>query len=289
MADVRQAVNSDTGPSNIAPSLLVSLQHLLPAPLSDEEMKDLSPATQHGTEYPQTTVSFLYHELQQTNTLLLSLHGILEWSRDWSSHPSQFSSQAAQATREVAENRIPQLWRDVLPAHLSSLPSLLLVVQLLRESMDYLTSTVRSGWGLAVKLHPLWVSNPKDLISRVQHWFSEVQQIPLSEVTTVAHVTKPKPGPSPCSQNPRITFHGLRLCGATWDRVSSTLISSPSTPPSLVCVTLTPISRQRAVPLTYQCPVYSTTDQHTILLHLPLPTSSPSTHASLYCHTNRST
>ena len=136
---MRQAVNCDTGPPtlDVAPSLLVSLQHLLPTPLSDEEMKDLSPTTQHGTEHLQTSVSFLYHELQQTNTTLLSLHAVLQWSMEWSSHPSRVSSQAAQATREAAENKIPQLWRNVLPPHLSSLPSLLLVVQLLKESMDY--------------------------------------------------------------------------------------------------------------------------------------------------------
>lgn len=283
---MRQAVHSETGPPtpDVAPSLLVSLQTLLPAPLSDEEIKDLSPITQHL----QTTVSFFYHELQQTNTTLLSLHAVLEWSRQWSSHPSQFSSKAAQATKEAAENKIPQLWRAVLPAHLSSLSSLLLVVQLLRESMDYLTGTVRSGWDLAVKLHPLWVSNPRDLISRVQHWFSEVQQTPLSEVTLLADISKTKPGLSTCSRSPSITFHSLMLCGATWDQASCTLTPSPSSPPSPVCVTLTPTSGQRAVPLTYQCPVYSTADQHTTLLHLPLPTSSPSTHASLYCHTNYS-
>ena len=287
LADVRQAANSESGPHtpDVCPSLLVSLEQLLPAPLSDEEMKDLSPATQHGTE--QTTVSFLYHELQQTNTTLLSLHAMLEWSRKWSSHPSQISSQAAQATREAAENKIPQLWRSVLPPHLSSLPSLLLVVQLLRESMDYLTGTVRSGWDLAVKLHPLWVSNPRDLISRVQHWFSEVQQTPLSEVTLTAHISKTKSGPSTCSRSPSITFHSLMLCGATWDQASCTLTPSPSSPPSSVCVTLTPTSGQRAVHLC-KCPVYSTADHHTILLHLPLPTSSPSTHAFLYCHMNYS-
>lgn len=288
---MRQAVNCDTGPpiSDVAPSLLVSLQHLLPTPLSDEEMKDLSPTTQHGTEHLQTSVSFLYHELQQTNTTLLSLHAMLQWSREWSSHPSRVSSQAAQATREAAENKIPQLWRNVLPPHLSSLPSLLLVVQLLRESMDYLTGTVRSGWDLAVKLHPLWVSNPRDLISRVQHWFSEVQQTPLSEVTLMTHISKTKPDPSTCSQTPSITFHSLMLCGATWDQASSTLTpTSPSSPPCPVYVTLTPTSGQMDAPLTCQCPVYSTADQHTTLLHLPLPTSSPSTHASLYCHTNHS-
>lgn len=281
---MRLAVDSEAGlpPPNSPPSLLVSLKDLLPSPLSDEEVRDLSPA-HHGPEHLQTTTSFLYHELQQTNSLLLSLHATLQRISEWSSHPSQFSSQAAQAVREIAENTIPQVWRAVLPIHLASLPSLLMVVQLLMEGMDYLIRAVRSGWGIAVKLHPLWVSNLRELISRVQHWFSEVEEIPLSEVTLTAHVSKS--GPLTCSQSPSITFHSLMLCGATWDHTSSTLISS-SSPPSPVCVTLTPVLAQTTLPLTCQCPVYSTADQRTILLHLPLPASSPSTHASFYCHTN---
>lgn len=283
-------VTSDSGlPSASTGSVrppLASLRQLLPAPLSHEEINDLSPTAQPDSGHLQTIVSFLYQELQHTNRLLLSIHASLQWISERSAHPFQLSSRAAQAVAEMAENKIPQLWSAILPAHLASLPSLLLLVQLLQGSVDYLISTIKGGWSLSVKLHPLWVSNPTDLMSRVQHWFAEVQQMPPSEVTLMAEVSTSSQDPPSHSQDPSLMFHGLSLCGATWDRASSTLTPSPA-PPSHVCVTLTPvpIRSQRTVHHIYQCPVYSTADHHHIVLHIPLLTSSPSLTASLHCFT----
>ena len=185
LADVRRAVSS---PSATQPPL-GSLQRLLPAPLSQEELTELSPTERFGSEVSQSTASFLFHELQQTNSSLSSLHASLQWIQQSASHPFQLSSEAVEALAEIAENKIPRVWRGVLPAHLASLPSILAVRQLLQAGMEYLVSTLRSGWSLSVKLHPLWVSDAKDLMSRVQLLFAEQQQISPSEVSLLAEVS----------------------------------------------------------------------------------------------------
>ena len=94
-----------------------------------------------------------------------------------------------EALAEIAENKIPRVWHGVLPAHLASLPSLLAARQLLQAGMEYLVSTLKNGWSLSVKLHPLWVSDARDLMSRVQLLFAEQQQISPSEVSLLAEVS----------------------------------------------------------------------------------------------------
>ena len=175
-------------PSLSSASLLPSLQQLLPLPLTQEELSDLSPPTENAG---QTSASFLHDELLQTNSLLLSLHASLQWIQEHSSHHTMFSWRAAQAVGEISNNRTPQLWLDLLPTHLTSLPSLLTVVQLVQRAMEYLVHMARSGWSLPIELHPLWVFNPRDLMSRVQHWFAEQDQIhPPTEVTLLAQVSQ---------------------------------------------------------------------------------------------------
>ena len=191
LSDVRVAVNPARGPCAAANSgsihcLLTSLQQRLPQPLSSDEITDLSPADLSTTS--QATAAFLYNELQQINRRLLNLHASLQWMEESSAHPFQFSSQAARAVAKICENRVPHLWRDVLPPHLASLPSLSWVLRLLWEGMEYLVGTLRSGQGLSLKLHPLWVSNPRDLISRVQHSFAKHHDLSPSEVTLMAQV-----------------------------------------------------------------------------------------------------
>ena len=188
---MKVAVNPASGPPAAANTdsihrLLTLLQQRLPKPLSSEEITDLSPA--ELSTAPQATAAFLYNELQQINSHLLDLHASLQWMEESSAHPFQFSSQAARAVAEICENRVPQLWRDVLPPHLASLPSLSWVLWLLWGGMEYLVGTLRSGQGQSLKLHPLWVSNPRDLMSRIQHSFAKHRDLSPSKVTLMAQV-----------------------------------------------------------------------------------------------------
>lgn len=301
LADVRRAVS--LSPTHSSSGLLASLQQLLPVPLTQEELNDLSPP---ADDRGQTSASFLYDELWQTNSLLQSLHASLQWVQIHSSHNTMFSWRAAQAVDEISDNRTPRVWRDLLPPHLTSLPSLLTVVQLLWRALDYLIHMARSGWSLPVELHPLWVFSPKDLMSRVQHCFAEQHEIPPSEVTLVAQVSEDIPlcnmliqtimmqvvnGPLSHSQDSSITFHSLTLCGATWNQDSFSLVvpSSPIPPSDVVCVTLTPglshTSHAQQYHI-YHCPVLPSSDQCDSLFHIPFHTLSLPIHPFLCCHHN---
>lgn len=182
LADVRQAVRHS--PSPPPTGLLPTLQQLLPEALTHDQLSELSPEVGG-----QTSGLCLYGQLEQTNFLLHSLHASLDWIQQHSSHHNMFSWRAAQAVVEISDDKIPELWRDILPPHLSSLPSLLTVVRLLWGSLDYLIHTARSGWSLPVELHPLWVFNPTDLMSRVQHWYAEQLEISPAQVSLLALVS----------------------------------------------------------------------------------------------------
>ena len=179
LADVRLLIGMES-----SSSLQISVCQLLPIPLSNDEITDMAP-TDHSRQSP---ASYLYDELKHINSLLISLHSSLQYIEESSTHHSLFSSQATQATVEISHNIIPCIWHSVLPPQLASLPSLLTLLNLLRCGMDYLISMHRSGWSLPLELHPLWVTNPQDLISRVQHWIAEQYKLSPNDIMLIAQV-----------------------------------------------------------------------------------------------------
>ena len=166
------------------PSLQPSLHQLLPTPLPRDELTTLAPSN-HSQQSPE---AFLYDELLHTNSLLASLHSSLQSVEDSSTHHSVSSSQATQALAEIAHNTIPHIWDELLPSQLASLPSLLTLTRLLHRGMEYLASMNRSELSLPLELHPLWVSNPSDLISRTQHWVAERHQLSPNDIMLLTQV-----------------------------------------------------------------------------------------------------
>lgn len=178
-------LNSEWGSQQ---SLLPPLQQLLPHPLPEEQLRNLSPLEQYSSNQPQKITAFLSQELREVSECLTALHGSLQWVGEGTTDPLQFSSLAAATLREIAENKIPRQWRDVLPAHLSSLPSLLPALRLLRVSVQEMTEALESG-RLPRRLHPLWVPQIRHLLFRVLQQYADDHQIPAEEVTLQGRVS----------------------------------------------------------------------------------------------------
>ena len=178
-------LNSEWGSQQ---SLLTPLQQLLPRPLPEEDLRNLSPTEQCSSVQLQRTTAFLSQELRQVNDSLTALHASLQWVGEGTTDPLQFSSLAAATLREIAKNKIPRQWRDMLPAHLSHLPSLLPALHLLPVGVRLVTEALQSG-RLPRRLHPLWVPRLRLLLSRVLQQFAEEHQTPAEEVTLRGRVS----------------------------------------------------------------------------------------------------
>ena len=170
--------------------LLSQICQVLPLPLSRVELADLCPTQQPGSLDSQSIAAFLFQRLQQTNHLLFVLHASVQWIRESTLTPRQFTASAASALKDIAQNRIPRLWWCALPRQLISQLSLFSALQQLRRGVQFLVMALQSGWSLPLKLHPLWVPSAADLLSRVQLWFAHCKQLPPHKITLEAKVRR---------------------------------------------------------------------------------------------------
>ena len=155
--------------------LLHTPPEITPTP-SSLGTSSLSPELSHDrTEY------FLRQELHLTSSSCTALLSSLQWMEEGTTDPLHSSSLAARTLREVAESRVPQQWRILLPPHLSSLPSLIPTIYMLQRRLQLASKALQEAW-LPNRLHPLWVSQPRQLLFLVQQNFAEQQNVAVEEV-----------------------------------------------------------------------------------------------------------
>ena len=165
------------------PPLLHHLSQLLPHTPPEitptptpVETSSPSPEPSHDrTEY------FLRRELHLASSSRTALLSSFQWTEEGTTDPLHSSTLAACTLQEVAENRVPRQWRLLLPPHLSSLPSLVPTIYMLQRRLQLASEALREV-RLPNRLHPLWVSQPRQLLFLVQQNFAEKQSATTEDV-----------------------------------------------------------------------------------------------------------
>ena len=171
--------------------MISKLQHFLPAPFAEEELSDLSSPDSH--RHSHSVLALLYEELCRHNTALVSIHASLQILLGYIRGGGQFSAGIGQMLTTISHNVLPKEWISTFGlqlqpfscAHTKLVPALTLLKYRVEK---FYSSALQSGV-LPSTIHPLWFSNPADLLSRMQQSFAWEYQLKGEDVLLETRVS----------------------------------------------------------------------------------------------------
>ena len=162
------------------------LQCLLPNPLSGEDLSNLLPSDSQGQS--QSLLALLYDELCRHNTALISIHALLQTLLEYIKGGGLFSTKIGTTLTSIIYNVFPVGWLTVPPFNNNGAPTKMLPAKkLLKRRIEFSSRALQSGV-LPSTVHPLWFSNPADLLSRMQQRFAWEHQLKGEEVSVKTRV-----------------------------------------------------------------------------------------------------
>lgn len=172
------------GPWSALADTLSWLDQFIPRALSRVELEGLDPQQ----ESQHTLSSLIYEELCMHNKMVTALHLSLEEMLGFLRGSVLFSAAIGRSILAIANNWLPERWRDVLFGSLHGMESLLPIIKLLRARVEFYTRTLQSGT-LPTELSVIMFSCPEDLLSRLMCGFAVEYQIPVSSIVVRGSVS----------------------------------------------------------------------------------------------------
>ena len=166
--------------------IVSKLQCLLPNPLSGEDLSNLSPPDSQGQS--QSLLALVYDELCRHNTALISIHASLQTLLGYIKGGDPFSTKIGTTLTSITHNVLPVGWLTLPPfTNNNARTKMLPAIKLLKCRIEFSSRALRSGV-LPSTVHPLWFSNPPDLLSRMQQRFAWEHQLKGEEVSIITRV-----------------------------------------------------------------------------------------------------
>ena len=166
--------------------IISQLQCLLPTPLSGEDLSNMLPPDSQGQS--QSLLVLLYDELCKHNTALISIHALLQTVLGYIRGGGPFSAKIGTTLTAICHNVLPVGWLTLPPFNNSGARTKMLpAIKLLRHRIQFYSRALQSGV-LPSTVHPLWFSNPADLLSKMQQSFAWEHQLKGEEVSIKTRV-----------------------------------------------------------------------------------------------------
>ena len=166
--------------------IISQLQCLLPTPLSGEDLSNMLPPDSQGQS--QSLLVLLYDELCKHNTALISIHASLQTVLGYIRGGGPFSAKIGTTLTAICHNVLPVGWLTLPPFNNSGARTKMLpAIKLLRHRIQFYSRALPSGV-LPSTVHPLWFSNPADLLSKMQQSFAWEHQLKGEEVSIKTRV-----------------------------------------------------------------------------------------------------